>query len=123
MNTTDIATSVANGELNLLDGHIYVDDPWSIYAHLRDEAPCYWDATQKIWGVSRYEDIIAIEKNAELYSSASGSRPRIQSGDSMINKDDPSHQTQRRLVARQFTPRAVKQLEDEIRSHVTKLID
>lgn len=123
MSTTDIPSAVASGELNLLDGRIYVDDPWSIYECLRDEAPCYWDATQKIWGVSRYDDIIAIEKNAELYSSASGSRPRIQSGESMINKDDPRHQSQRRLVARQFTPRAVKQLEDEIRFHVTKLID
>ena len=31
---------------------------------------------------------------------------------SMINLDDPEHQKQRMLVARQFTPRAVKQLED-----------
>jgi len=120
--TTSADQAVADGEVNLLDGELYVN-PWDTYANLRNNAPCYWDKLHKLWGISRYEDVIAIEKNAKLYSSASGSRPRIQSGDSMINKDDPRHQNQRRLVARDFTPRAVKQLEDEIRAHVTHLID
>lgn len=121
--STPVSPSVAAVDaLNLLDGRQYVD-PWETYQSLRDNAPCYRDETNALWGISRYADVVAIEKNATLYSSASGSRPHIQSGDSMINKDDPRHQTQRRLVAREFTPRAVKQLEDEIRSHVTYLID
>jgi cholest-4-en-3-one 26-monooxygenase len=41
----------------------------------------------------------------------------------MINKDDPDHQRQRMIVARQFTPRAVKQIEDHVRGIVTELID
>ncbi len=110
-------------EINLLDGSWYVENPWDTYKWLRDEAPCYWDSVQKIWGISRYEDIREIEKNTALYSSAHGSRPKIESSESMINKDDPEHQTQRRLVARNFTPRAVKALEDHIRQHATKLID
>ena len=110
-------------QVNLLDGGWYTENPWGIYKQLRDEHPCYWDGVQKIWGISRYRDVIDIEKNTKLYSSASGSRPRIESGGSMINKDDPVHQAQRRLVVREFTPRAVRQLEDNIREHVTRIID
>jgi cytochrome P450 family 142 subfamily A polypeptide 1 len=85
----------------------------------------YWDPIHRIWGISRYEDIVEIEKNTRRYSSLYGSRPRADQRDdtSMINKDDPDHQRQRMLVARQFTPRAVKQLETDVRALVTALID
>ncbi|MCB0997455.1 MAG: cytochrome P450 [Acidimicrobiales bacterium] len=108
--------------INLLDGSLYVD-PAETYRWLRDERPCYWDAVNGIWGISRYDDIVAVEKSPAMYSSASGSRPLIQSGDSMINKDDPLHQDQRRIVVREFTPRAVKQLDPYIRGIVTEIID
>ncbi len=69
--------------------------------------------------------MVAVENNTKRYTSVFGSRPRIDqhSDTSMINRDDPEHQDQRRLVARQFTPRAVKQIEDRIRAVVTELID
>jgi cytochrome P450 family 142 subfamily A polypeptide 1 len=110
--------------INLLDPTFYVD-PYDAYRWLRDNSPCHWDPVQKIWGVSRYADIVEIEKNAKRYTSVHGSRPRTdQTADtSMINKDDPEHQQQRMLVNRQFTPRAVKQIEDHVREIVTELID
>ena len=117
-------TAVEPRAVNLLDPLTYVD-PYDDYRWLRDNAPVYWDPIQKIWGISRYHDVVEVEKNARRYSSAPGSRPKLDQADdtSMINKDDPEHQRQRMLVARQFTPRAVKQLEDHIRGIVTDLID
>lgn len=41
----------------------------------------------------------------------------------MINLDDPDHQAQRSLVARRFTPRAVRNHEDHIRQVVTEILD
>jgi cytochrome P450 family 142 subfamily A polypeptide 1 len=76
-----------------------------------------------IWGVSRYSDIVEIEKDTDRYTSSHGSRPRIVGDVSSINNDDPLHQNKRRLVARRFTPRSVKQHEDEVRRIVTDLID
>ena len=110
--------------INLLDPSFYVD-PWDAYRWLRHNDPVHWDPVHRIWGISRYEDIVAIEKNWHLYTSIDGSRPKTDQRDdtSMINRDDPIHQRQRMLVARQFTPRAVKQIEGEIRSVVTELID
>src|SRR5207248_3584106 len=42
---------------------------------------------------------------------------------SMINKDDPEHQRQRKLVAPRFTPRAVRDHDAHIRGIVTELLD
>ena len=117
-------TAVETPYLNLLDPQFYVD-PWAAYRWLRDNDPVFWDPIHKLWGISRYEDIVEVEKNTAVFTSEEGSRPATDQHDdtSMINRDDPEHQQQRMLVARQFTPRAVRQLEDRIRSVVTDLID
>jgi len=110
-------------DVNLLDGELYAGDPYPLYRRLRDEAPAYWDPVQRVWGISRYEDVVGIEKHPTRYTSSQGSRPRIVGDVSMINNDDPLHQSKRRLVARRFTPRSIKQHEDHVRRIVTDLID
>ena len=110
-------------DVNLLDGRFYAADPYPTYRQLRDEAPVYRDGVNGLWGISRYHDIVDIEKNPARYTSSNGSRPRIVGDVSSINNDDPLHQNKRRLVARRFTPRSVKQHEDHVRGIVTDLID
>jgi len=110
-------------EVNLLDGELYAGDPSAVYRRLRDESPAYWDPVQRIWGISRHHDVVEIEKHPGRYTSSQGSRPHIVGDVSMINNDDPLHQSKRRLVARRFTPRAVKEHEDHVRRIVTDLID
>ena len=80
-------------DINVLDPDFYVD-PWDAYRRLREEAPVFWDPVQKLWVISRYDDIMAIERNGARYSSAPGSRPHIDlsQDESMINLDDPAHQ-------------------------------
>jgi len=117
-------TATETPYVNLLDPQFYVD-PWAAYRWLRANDPVFWDPIHRMWGISRYEDIVEVEKNWKLYTSVDGSRPATDQRDdtSMINRDDPEHQKQRMLVARQFTPRAVKQIEGKIRSIVNELID
>jgi cytochrome P450 family 142 subfamily A polypeptide 1 len=109
--------------IDLLDGNLYAGDPEPTYAWLREHAPVYWDPINEIWGVSRHRDIVAVEKDTARYTSSKGSRPKTDYPMTMINMDDPDHQQLRSLVNRQFTPRAVKQLEDHVRGVVTMLID
>jgi len=116
-------TSVDDRTIDLLDGYLYAGDPDATYAWLRAHAPVYRDETNGIWGISRYQDVLDCERRTTRYSSAHGSRPNIDDSTSMINMDDPAHQQQRQLVARQFTPRAVKQIEDRVRAVATALID
>jgi cytochrome P450 family 142 subfamily A polypeptide 1 len=115
---------VTDERVNVLDPEFYVD-PWEGYRWLRDEAPAYWDPVQRLWAISRYDDVLEVERNTSRYSSLQGSRPHIdQSADrSMINLDDPAHQAQRSLVSRRFTPRAVRSHEDHVRAVVTRILD
>jgi cholest-4-en-3-one 26-monooxygenase len=116
--------TVVQPYVNLLDPEWYVD-PFGAYRWLRDHDPVHWDPVQRIWGISRYQDLVDVEKDWKRYSSFDGSRPRSDQRDdtSMINRDDPDHQAQRSIVAREFTPRAVKRIEDQVRAVVTELID
>ena len=100
-----MTAAVAGPPVNVLDPAFYID-PWEAYRWLRDEAPVFWDPIQQIWAVSRYDDIMAIEKDGARYSSFAGSRPHIdqRADQSMINLDDPAHKDQRGLVSRRFTP-------------------
>ena len=111
-------------QINVLDPEFYVD-PWDRYRWLRDEAPVWWDPLQKLWVISRYDDVVAIERDGATYSSFRGSRPHLdQRADrSMINMDEPAHQNQRNLVARRFTPNAVRSHEDHVRQIVTEILD
>ncbi len=108
--------------INVLDPQFYVD-PWDDYRWLRDNAPAYRDEANGVWAISRHHDIIDVEKNTALYSSANGSRPHIYDSSSMINADDPLHTNFRKLVARRFTPKAVRDHEGYVRGIATELID
>jgi cytochrome P450 family 142 subfamily A polypeptide 1 len=110
-------------EIRLLDGEFYAGNPYPTYAWLRENSPVHWDAQVGIWGISRFDDVVAIEKNAQRYGSLSGSRPKCPPDTSMINTDDPHHNRRRALVSPQFTPRAVEQHEADVQRFVTELID
>ncbi len=113
-------------QIDLLNGHLYAADPTETYRWLRHEAPLYFDDINGIWGISRYRDIVEIEKQPRRYSNRNAFRPlppADHDDQSMIGQDDPQHQAQRRTVARRFTPRAVTDHESLIRGVVTELID
>lgn len=114
-------------DIDLLDGDFYVNDPYPTYAWMREHAPVYWDATNELWGISRYDDIVEIEKHKERFINSDqakgGYRPNIPADGAIIGLDDPLHQRRRGLVARRFTPKAVAVWTDAIRAKVNELLD
>ena len=113
--------------IDLLDGDFYVDDPYSTYAWMREHAPAYWDETNELWGITRYDDIVAIERRKDRFVNSDqakgGYRPNIPADPAISGLDDPLHQQRRNLVARRFTPRAVASWEDHVRGVVRQLLD
>ena len=113
--------------VDLLDGNLYVSDPYPTYAWLRENAPVYWDSVNELWGISRYDDILEIEKAKDIFINSDeekgGYRPNLPADHSIIGIDDPLHTQRRKLVARRFTPRAVTNWEDDVRETVTRLLD
>jgi cytochrome P450 family 142 subfamily A polypeptide 1 len=112
-------------DIGLLDRFFYLD-PWERFKWMRDHAPVYWDpsADGGLWGVTRYDDIMAIAKDPDTYCSGKSSRPERDSWiPSMINLDEPLHKRRRNIVNRGFTPRRVQDQERKLRALTTQLID
>lgn len=113
--------------IDLLDGGWYARGPYADYAWLRQHAPAYWDAGNELWGISRYDDVMEIERRKDLFISSDtakgGYRPNLPADPAIIGLDDPLHAKRRALISRRFTPRAVSQWEELVRAEVTSLLD
>jgi len=99
------------------------DHPWKMYAWMRDEDPLYWDDTNEIWAVTRYEDIIRVARDPETFTSSEGNRPKMPGEPNFINMDGHAHLKRRSLVQDLFTPKAVGAAEGYTREIVSEIID
>lgn len=106
--------------------------PVTEFAHLRKTAPVWWNEQGEsifddggYWVVTRHEDIKAISRNGDLWSTnAKGAVMRLPDGVTadqldltkalLINHDAPEHTRLRKLVSRLFTPRSVAALEEKL---------
>jgi methyl-branched lipid omega-hydroxylase len=73
------------------------------------------------WAVTKFQDILDISRQPELYCSGKGATsiadmPEFMNDffGSMINMDDPRHARLRKIVAGAFTPRVLKKIEDDV---------
>jgi len=90
---------------------------------LRANEPVCWSETSGLFIVSKYEDIVEISKDPELYCSGEGIRPGIPVRQALIDEDDPKHCQLRRTINRGFTPRMVKLLEEKFETITREAID
>ena len=102
------------------------EDPYPIYARLRDEAPAYHNPEVGFWALSRFDDVLEGYRDWETYTSSRG----ITLGDamgaiapSMIGMDPPRQTRLRKLVVRAFTPERVAAMEPRVRALTTRFID
>lgn len=110
-------------DIDLLDGHLYAQQPHELWAWMREHEPAYWDAKNEVWAFTRYNDILAVEKDAKTYSSHRAPRPHGNHLPMMISMDAPEHNHRRKLVSRGFTPRRVRDHEATITRICTEIID
>ena len=99
--------------------------PYDWFALLRNEAPLYWQEEKDgrgFWAFTRYDDVLAMAKDWETYSSELGGTSlqdltpeEVQVRKSMIDTDPPAHTRLRALVNKGFTPRVVNTYEGRIR--------
>ena len=110
-------------EFDLLDGGWYAGQPHADWAWMRDNAPAYRDEKNDIWALTRYEDVLAVEKDAHTFSSHRAPRPHGDHLPMIISMDGDEHSRRRKLVSRGFTPRRVRDHEQTIRRICTEIID
>jgi cytochrome P450 family 142 subfamily A polypeptide 1 len=110
-------------DIDLLSGQWYAQQPYEQWAWMREHAPVYWDAKNEVWGITRYHDVLAIEKDAPAFNSHKSPRPHGHPLPMMISMDDPAHTRRRKLVNKGFTPRRVREHEQTIRQICRSIID
>src|SRR5262249_8085754 len=126
----------------VFDPATYADGvPYDLFATLREQTPvCWieepallgWPAGTGFWAVFGYDDVRRVLLDDQTFSSWLGAT-QIRDPDTaadlafvrsmMLNMDRPDHTRLRRLLVGAFTPRAITQLENEIRRNATGLID
>lgn len=120
--------NVANPELFRLEkAHAY-------FKRLRDEAPVHYCANSQYgpyWSITRYEDIMAVEKNHQVFSSSyefggvtiTGTPNSSNEIPNFISMDPPEHHEQRKAVAPGMAPRRLAELENLIRERSCDILD
>jgi cytochrome P450 len=48
---------------------VWRDDPYPCYRELREHAPVFWSPSTNAWCVSRYDDVMFVLRNPEIFSS------------------------------------------------------
>jgi len=110
-------------DVDLMDPETHAGDPWPLYERLREERPMYWEPFNEIWCVSRYDDIVSLARQPEIFTSTEGNVPKMPADPSFINLDGQAHHDRRKLIAAWFSPSAIRKMEDHILESVDQLID
>ena len=99
------------------------EDPYPVYARLRNEAPLYRNDELDFWALSRHQDVAAAFRDPSQFSSANGVSldpaawgPYAHRTMSFLALDPPRHTRMRALVSKGFTARRVRELEHQIRA-------
>lgn len=109
---------------DVLDPAWWQSDPQDAYRQLLDYPGLWRDEKSGFWLVARHADVLTIERDPVTFSSRENYRLEPSPGEeTMISHDDPQHLTQRRMINKRFTPRAVGSHADHYNEMVAKLID
>jgi cytochrome P450 len=110
--------------------HAIQDDPFPVYAWLRENAPLYRNEEHGFWALSRHADVLTALRDEATYSNRMGVSidptawgPQARYAMSFIAMDPPDQTRLRTLVSRGFTPRRVQELEPRIRALTCEYLD
>ncbi len=124
-------------EINLCDPENFVAGvPHDWFRYLRHEDPVSWhhdpdSAGGGFWSITRYDDSVAVNRDAEHFSSYRAGaifhdmddEALAQQRMMMLNMDPPMHTRYRRLVNKGFMPRMVRDLESSVVHFADGILD
>jgi cytochrome P450 len=120
-------------DLDITDPDIYVHGvPHATFKRLRDTDPVSWWAETDgagFWAVTRYNDILEVSKNPQIFSSKKGIRiedmqpDELEARKTVMEMDPPEHTAYRRMVQPPFSAREVASYEMGIRLLARGVID
>jgi len=121
-------------DLNPGDPELFrTNSHWPYFERLRAEQPVHWCRDSEFgpyWSVTRYNDIMTVDTNHQVFSSAAelggitikDSRPDTRRP-SFIAMDPPKHDVQRKTVSPIVSPMNLQKLEPIIRERVIRILE
>jgi cytochrome P450 len=106
--------------------------PLNTFARMRRDDPlCWteWEGGKGFWSVTRYADILMMNRNTEVFSSAQGIRMEDQSYEEYLARrtfqetDPPEHMQMRIKLARAFSKNVISGFEGIIRELCVGILD
>lgn len=128
--------SVPIEEINVIDGRLFQHDlHWAHFKRLREEDPVHFNELPGIgryWSLTKFEDIMYVDKHHDLFSSAHGITLGAKIGaeqnaeqlqfSNFIAMDPPKHDLQRATVTGVVAPRNLAKMEATIRERTRKVL-
>ncbi|RFU39807.1 cytochrome P450 [Actinomadura logoneensis] len=106
------------------------EDPYPLYAELRERAPLYRNDELDFWALSRHADVAKAFRDFTTFSSRNGVSlepsawgPSAHRTMSFLALDPPTHTRMRALVSKGFTPRRVDRMSAGIRQLTRRYLD
>jgi len=87
-------------------------NPFPYYEVLREQYPCYWSESGKLWILSRYDDIVQAARDWETFSSSQGNMIDElpgRAGATLGTTDPPRHDRLRTLSQAAFARKNIEQ--------------
>jgi cytochrome P450 len=123
--------------INVVDPSLFQQDAhWAYFARLRDEDPVHLNEDGeygRVWSVTRFEDIMYVDKHHELFSSEAGitlglPNSKAQQRESFVTSnfiamDPPKHDVQRATVSPVVAPPNLATMEATIRERASAILD
>ncbi|MEH6675996.1 cytochrome P450 [Phenylobacterium sp.] len=125
-------------ELHPARASLFRDDAmWPTFERLRKESPVHYTPDSNYgayWSITRYNDILAVDSNHQVFSSAKGITlqakaaqgfrdPNAESGSNFIAMDPPRHDVQRKTVSPALSPMALSVMAPLIRERAGLILD
>lgn len=115
----------------------YLNDPYPVFADVREEAPAFFSEHLDMWVVTRYADAARVMSDTENFSARIAQEPLLPFGSeagavlqqgfgfipTMTNLDLPEHSRIRKHNLTAFSNRRVAELEPVIRQITTDMLD
>jgi cytochrome P450 len=126
-------TATDDGHADLASHDTFLNGPpHNTFARLRRDDPVHWtewDGGQPFWSITRHADILALNGQPDLMSSARGIRMEDQTYDEYLARrtfqetDGHEHMGTRVKVAKAFSKPVVALFEDQIRQLCVEILD
>jgi len=95
------------------------DDPYPVYARLRDLEPVSWVPAVQLWLVTRYDDVRLVDLTPDVFRARTApSTLNRTMGVNMLGSEGPDQERIRRIAEGPFRPRDV---EDRMQGSIPKL--